>query len=97
MNPCQKAVRKATSLTGKTGSWRPLRDRIWCFLTLAAFISLVVFGCDLFSSREARKMDEKIVSSSMGESDSLKQSSALIPPIDLVDPPQRATATFALG
>jgi hypothetical protein len=97
MNSCQKEVRKATSLTGKAGRWRISIHWLLCGFIFATLFSLLVFGCDLSGSREAKKMDENIVSPSIGTSDTAEQSGALIPPIDLMNPPQINTATFALG
>ena len=42
-------------------------------------------------------MDKNIVNPSIGENKTIKHSASMIPPIDLIEPSQIATATFALG
>ena len=68
-----------------------------CIIMFAAFFSFALFGCEPSISREASKMDKNIVNPSIGENESIKHSPSMIPPIDLIEPPQIATATFALG
>lgn len=70
---------------------------MWRLPILAAFISLVVIGCDVLGNREANKMDGNNVDRTVELTDTLKQTGAMVPPIDLVEPPQIETATFALG
>ena len=89
--------KKATYSTGAKGCLNFLSDRMLWIIMLAAFFSFALFGCDPSSSREAYKMDKNIVNPSSGENEPIKNSASMIPPIDLIEPPQIATATFALG
>jgi len=73
-----------------------LRGMVRLFV-LAVIISIVLSGCDILGSREAKKMDAKIVDPTVEKTDSTIQERAFIPPIDLVDPPLIETATFAMG
>jgi hypothetical protein len=60
-------------------------------------VLIVISGCEISGSREAQKMDGTNGDATVAVADSEKQARASIPPIDLVEPAQTETATFALG
>jgi hypothetical protein len=96
-SPFQTTKKKATFSTGRKGWMNFMNDRILCIILHAAFFSIVLFGCDPSNSREAYQMDKNIVNPSIGDNESITNSASMIPPIDLIEPSQIATATFALG
>jgi len=94
MTPRQTATAETA---GSAALWRRLCRRLRPLCMLAAMVLVVFSGCERSGSREAQKMDGINDDPSVAVANSEKQTRALIPPIDLIEPAQTQTATFALG